>query len=545
MYQLPTLIEDIRTALTNPGLVAPDKLEEYAQQYAEECAKLNERLRQCVPTLRSGNISEAVRLAEMPPNVIETFNLLDFLGRDEWLGTCDEYGFEPPPPLADNLFQELNDAYLQTSSLEPLLEWQRFHALNGSPLRYRLAVLRSLAKADPMNIDLQNDQETFERARIDELKRDIAEALAKKDAVRLQELYRELTDPGWRITPPKEFLQRICATVLDKQVDELIQHFSAFDYPNAAAVYQSMLNVLRAGQMRMPTAIEKSISAAVQWLQETEGEAQYFSEFQQATEELRESLEGYTSRGELEDLYYVLQNAATRANHVIPQELETYYRSRIDHLTRVERNRYMIVMAIFIGVILLVGTLFVYAMWRDGAEARAERRTEEAQRTEAANREKERAEEFNRFCSEAADRMEQNPDMERLRAVERLFKQADGLKRTPQETNRLTELRSEHSRLRSAAQVAVDREFSEQLLKYRRELNDLPSRENENYSLGELITRLQELDENANILLSESPDISQKQKQAGGDLLRSINTRRQSLRGVESTALQGAQDIGR
>ena len=388
MYQLPTLIEDIRTALTNPGLIAPDKLEEYALQYAEECEKLNERLKQCLPILRSGNIAEAVRLAEMPPNIIETFNQLDFLGREEWLDVCDEHGFDLPPPLAEQLFQELNDAYLQTSSLEPLMEWHRFHALNGSPIRYRLAVLRSLVKADPKNLALQNDQETFERARLEEMRRDIADALAQKDTDQLQELYRELTAPGWRITPPKELRQKICAVELTRLTDELLLHFSAFDYFNASAVYQSMLSVLQAGQMPMPTAIERSVRAAVQWLQETDNEALRFSEFQQAAEELRESLEDYTPRGELENLYYALQNAATRANQSIPQELEGYYSNRIDYLTRVEWNRYRLVLAIFVGSIILVGVLFAYALWERSAGEREQREDETTQRIALENLEK-------------------------------------------------------------------------------------------------------------------------------------------------------------
>jgi hypothetical protein len=577
MHQLVNLIEDIRTALTNPGLVAPDKLEEYAQQYAVECTKMNDRLKQCLSPLRSGNIAEAVRLAEMPPNIIEAFNLLDFGGRNEWLDTCDEHGFDLPPPLAEQLFQELNDAYLQTSSLEPLMEWHRFHALNGSPLRDRLAVLRSLAKADPMNLALQNDQETFEKARLDEMKQEIAEALAQKDAVRLQELYRELTDSGWRIAPPKEFLQRICTAVLEKLADELIQHFSAFDYPNAAAVYQSMLNVLYAGQMQtMPVAVERSIRAVIQWLQETEGEAENLSEFQQAAEGLRDSLEGYTPRGELENLYYVLQNAATRANQVIPQELETYYRNRVDYLTQVERNRYRVVIAIFVGSIILVGVLLAYAMWERRYAEQVAHTLETLQTLETeitTNRnaidriestfgiirpniardstiapliarlqgmldeDKVRAAEFERNHSLANLRMEQNLDMEGLREVKRWVDQAEERIQTTQERNLFTELRSRYDRLFSQAQEIVDREFGRRLSEYRQELYDLPHTENEEYSHGELVVRLQRLTENVRNLLSQSPDISDVQRREGNNLLDSIEERREWIRGTDSTAL--------
>jgi regulator of sirC expression with transglutaminase-like and TPR domain len=171
--------------------------------------------------------------------------------------------------------------------------------------------------------------------------------------------------------------------VLEKQADELLQHFSAFDYPNAAAVYQSMQNILRAGQMKMPVAVERSIRPVVQWLQETESETEHLSEFQQAVEELRESLEDDTPREELEDLYYVLQNAAGRANQVVPPELDQYYLSRIDYLDRVARNRFRLVLAIFLGSIILVGVLFAYAMWKDSSEKRVNHTSETLQKLKA------------------------------------------------------------------------------------------------------------------------------------------------------------------
>jgi len=570
MHQLVNLIEDIRTALTNPGLVAPEKLEEYAQQYAVECAKMNDRLKQCLTPLRSGNIAEAVRLAEMPPNIIEAFNLLDFGGRDEWIDTCDEHGFDLPPPLSEQLFQELNDAYLQTSSLEPLMKWHRFHALNGSPLRYRLAVLRALTKADPMNLALQTDQEIFEKARLEEIGQDIAEALAKKDAIRLQELYCELTDPGWRTAFPEEYCQLICTAVLEKQADELIQHFSTFDYPNAAAVYQTMLNVLSAGRMqKMPVAIERSIRAVVQWLQETESEAENLSNFQEAAEELRESLEDYTPREELESLYYALQNAATRSNQVIPQELERYYRNRIDYLDRVTRNRYRVVIAIFVGSIILVGVLLVYAMCeRRYAEQVAHTletlqtfETEITTNRNAIDRiestlgiirpniardstiapliarlqgmldeDKVRAENFDSVLMNATNLMLPNLDEEGMRRVNNLIDQAGRLKRTSQDDRRYDDLQNKYARWLREVQERKDLEFSGQIEQYRQRFSDLPRTANADFPLDDLVELLRMREISVRELLRRHPDISDNVRERGNALLEEITTQREWLR---------------
>src|SRR5215469_13475008 len=112
IYGLPNLIEDIRTALAYSESVPPEKLAAYARQYTEQCVRLNERLKLCLPHLRDGNVAEAVRLAETPPTITETFNLLDFENRQEWVEICDGLGYDVPPPLAVEVFQELNDAYL-------------------------------------------------------------------------------------------------------------------------------------------------------------------------------------------------------------------------------------------------------------------------------------------------------------------------------------------------------------------------------------------------------------------------------------------------
>jgi hypothetical protein len=365
MPDLTNLTEDIRTTLAFPTLASPEKLSGYAQQYAEECAKLNERLKQCLPHLRGGNIAEAVRLAETTsPNIAETFNLLDFEDRQDWIDVCESLGLDMPPALAVGIFQELNDAYLQMTSLEPLLKWHRLFARNGSPLRDRLAVLRSIAKADPMNTYWLTDQETFERARIKELGQEVAEALAKKDMSQVQELYRELTASGWKITPPVEYQQKICTAVLEKYADELMQHFSAFDHNDAAAVYRSMQQVLSANQMAMPATIAKNIRAAVQWIHETANEKRHLNQFQQALGQLQEALDNHSPRPTLENLYFALQNAANQGDQVIPEELESHYRSRVKDMTWSEKYREGMAIAAIVGALMLITAFFIYAFMR-------------------------------------------------------------------------------------------------------------------------------------------------------------------------------------
>ena len=362
MYEIPNLIEDIRTGMAHSDLTAPDKLADYARRYAEECTKLNDRIKLCLPHLRNGNVAEAVRVAESPPNAIETYNLLDFENRQDWVEICDGLGLDVPPPLATEIFHELNDAYLQMAPLEPLLKWHRIHALNGAPIRDRLSVLRALVKADPMNLLWQTDQETFENARIKEIGQEVADARAKNDSLRLQELYQELADPDWRIPFPIEYRQITSVSVLEKQADELMKLCAALNYHGAFAAYQSMQQFLATNQMAMPAAIGNSIQSAVQWMQGTANAQQYYAMFQQAVTELQEALEEDLPRETLEALYSALKNSAAQANQVVPQELKQRYLNRIDYLKRYAEWQYWVkraVLALAIAVLAIpVLTIF-------------------------------------------------------------------------------------------------------------------------------------------------------------------------------------------
>ena len=569
MHVPTNLIEDIRTALAFSEQTSPDKLESYAREYARECTNVNNRLKQCLPHLRGGNIAEAVRLAEASPSVTETFNLLDFETRQDWIEVCDGLGLDVPPPLAVEIFQELNDAYLQMVPLEPLLKWHRLLALNGSPLRDRLTVLRSIAKADPMNLHWQTDQETFEKARIKELGKDITDALTKNDMPRLQELYRELTAPGWIVAPPVEYRQKICTAVLEKYANELMQHFSAFDYPHADAAYQSMQNVLSTNRMAMPAAIERNIRAAVQWLQETATEEQYLTQFQRETAELQEALDVYTPRETLENLYFALQNTASHLNRAIPKELESHYHSRIDYLHRVEKYRYGIVITIFGGSIILTAAIVIYALMERSFLEQVAQTLETLQQIETENKiddidrtlnaikpkvanssavapivarlqgmldkDNNRAKEFERYRSQADLLMDQKSDKAGLKAAKSSVDQADKLKRTPQEIMLFTDLRSKYDRLFRQNQLEDDQEFSGQLAKYRQEFNDLPQSANASYPPDKLVDQLKTLTANVRNLLSQYPDISVQQKREGDGLLDTIAKRQQS---VQQTAAE-------
>jgi len=366
MHTLTNLIDDIRTALAHSEAVPPERLEEYAREYARACNEVNTRLGQCLPHLRSGNLAEAIRLADGAPSVTEMFTLLDFEHREEWLEICDALGYDVPLPLAVETFRELNEAYLTMAPLEPLLKRHRFLALNGSPLRERLAVLRSIAKADPMSLHWQTDQETFEKARLNECEIELANVLAQNDMPRLQELYRELIQP-WQFEPPPAYRQKVCTAVLRVYSDKLEEHFARRDHSAAVDVHQSMLRVCsKNNDMAMPTEIANSIAPVIQWFRDVEEEQRDFEQSQLAAKRFQESIDAFqeaivadSSRAHLTDLYSTLRDTARWANQRIPRELEEQYRSHMDYKGRVEMYLFVFVGAVIVFILFMIGAVLL------------------------------------------------------------------------------------------------------------------------------------------------------------------------------------------
>ncbi|MDR1963709.1 MAG: hypothetical protein LBQ50_08015, partial [Planctomycetaceae bacterium] len=333
MANLQILIDNIRMALAHSEFINPDVIRGYASEYAAECVKLNDRVKQCVPFLHSGNLAEAVRLAEAPPNIVETYTLLDFEGRNDWVEIVDNLGFDVPPPLPTEQFTQLNDAYVQIAPLDNLLKQHRYHALNGSPLQEKLSILRKIAKADPKNFFWSEDQEKWEKVRLVAFGKEVQQAVSSKNDYQIMVLYNELIDPNWRIAPPPQYRTALCTAVLQGYAEMLLNHFNTFDYDRTLNTHQQMQSICQTNGMAMPQPLEMQIRPVIQWLQETTQQNNAESSFQNACEELRGALDDdETLQRKLENLFYALQNAATQAGQNIPPDLIQHYELRVSSL---------------------------------------------------------------------------------------------------------------------------------------------------------------------------------------------------------------------
>jgi hypothetical protein len=558
MNDMQILIENVRKSVTSPELVSPDRMQTYAHQYADACKELNRRMMLCVQQIRAGNITEGIRLSELKPNLTELYLSLDIPEREEWDEIVSTLGFEVSQPLPVEMFREIGDAYLKLSPLEPLMRWHRLHALNGSPLRERLAIIRSLAKKDQENIFWSEDQEKFEKARIRELEKEVQHAIATKNQEQIRSLHAELSDTGWIHPPPPVLRWKLAESSLQDYADLLMEKFSVFDYEGAMGVHSTIQQILTAEKMDMPAAIRKQIRPAIQWIDDTQRRKTLLQEFHRAVAGLQEVLRYDTPLPELERQYYVVASAATQAGMDIPVELEEHYQADVRRLLTAARRKNQLAVLLILAVCVFIGVV-IYWLHERGKYLHLlantidsiERIVKEERYDDIQNKLDEieklhqirthpdvvagvnhlkdllktavkGSEEFKRSHAQASEslRLLKPPNLpddlkeqfSSLKEIKRLIDQAENLKRTEQEEKSFVELKREYDIAYSIRVHEIDKIFRESLSKLSEERKILDKTGLPSEEMKGVLHGLNAIDMRLTRLLIDSEGISDSMK---------------------------------
>src|SRR5262249_32374870 len=173
MSELRLNVDTLESALRSADLTLSESLQRSATAYLEACRSTNERLAQCDDQLRKGFRSEALRLAKMEPDLLETYGELNFPERDAWDERAMLLNLEVPPRLNHRVAELLDGAFPEEHWLGILWKPSRHQALPRAPLQKRLGPLRLIAQAEPANAAWQEDIEAYEDARQNELRGDL------------------------------------------------------------------------------------------------------------------------------------------------------------------------------------------------------------------------------------------------------------------------------------------------------------------------------------------------------------------------------------
>ena len=358
---------------------APETLRRLAEQYKDACKTCNDRLQSCGHALRQGNTAEAVRLAEMEPNLLDVYTILDFPERNEWADVVATLAFAVPPPLAVEYARDLNDAYDSQNAVEPFLKRYRLAALSRAPLAERIALLREIVQVEPQNIVWVRDQESLEKVRIAELNGEIKNALKENNLSALTALQEELSH-HWIAIPPQHLREQVELVLrsnrlqlVEKEMREyaekLVQAHLEFDHGKSMLLYEKIMQLQKKYRFSVPEDIAQTTRGAVAWLQEESQRKKNRLAYHRVHEQMLKALNGKTPLDELLRLSHQLEIAAADAETSIPEEIAKAIENEIDMRELQRRRKLRLTTTVVAAVCLLIlGVIslfaFSYAQYR-------------------------------------------------------------------------------------------------------------------------------------------------------------------------------------
>ncbi|MCL2349686.1 MAG: hypothetical protein FWC50_15655, partial [Planctomycetaceae bacterium] len=371
-------VDAIKNALTFSDTTSPETIRTLAEQYALACRELNKRMSYCGKYLHEGNVAEAIRLAEMEPNLLDAYNILDFEERKEWTDVVATLAFPVPPPLMTDFVHELNDAYSSQQLLEPYLRKYRIAALARAPLADRLAVLRTIVQLDPNNLSWVKDQESLEKVRLVDLEAEAAIAVRTGDFAKLLELQAECRQ-NWSIAVPASVTEKIDTAVhrhqmtevtrqMQDQAELLLQAHAENNVEKAKRACDNLRTLQEWNRLPVPKSIAETTQKAVDWLQNEQKSLQLQAKFETTKKQIQNALQKETSQEELSRLHDSLATTAAEVRLSIPEEIEKTYRQKIGAFESRRRRRLLwiatgvVMLCIFLaGAATLLGVYFVEA----------------------------------------------------------------------------------------------------------------------------------------------------------------------------------------
>ncbi len=360
-------LDDIRDAITAPETADLEMVKAAAAEYNDACRESNRRLREVARLLRDGLRSEAIQVAEQEPPLLEFVAELDALLED-WQEMLADMGLELPPDLEIDMAAELNSAYAEILPLEQLLRKHRLLAIARAPLAARLTVLRQIAEKDNTNSSWRTDVESYEEARLREIKEELKE-VKTGDVAALQQLRKELSESPWTCEIPKEISQEIDTAYalelkaaarrkLEELVPQLDRAYSEFDPEVATQLSEQWSKYLAAADLSSGDPLEDAAREALDWVEQQQQLLVEEEEFSNRLASLENALDRDTPREQLETLYHKVQ----RFERPVPDGVQQRITQRLDALT-VQARRKGLLIGGLATVLVLAAASGIGAYW--------------------------------------------------------------------------------------------------------------------------------------------------------------------------------------
>ena len=210
MAELHKFVTALAEYVVSDNMEVPDAVKAAAGLYAKECEKTNDRLVSCDQLLKNHQRSEALRQAQLEPDVLKVYSELDFPNRERWEETALQIGLPVPPRLNAKIARRLNQAYAEAQSTGELLRQHRLLALQRAAYQRRLEVLRLLSNAEPNNLGWSEDVQHFEAARYEEMRTVINDPIKSNNWAIVRALLDDLTAvEQWKLPQPLDLVAAV------------------------------------------------------------------------------------------------------------------------------------------------------------------------------------------------------------------------------------------------------------------------------------------------------------------------------------------------
>lgn len=366
------LVERIRTALGRRDGVPEETIRELAVEYSQQVSAVNERLSQAAGLLDRGLRSEALQVITMAPDALDLATQLDFPEFEEWCEVLQFYTIPVPDGLQRELAERVNQAFTESLPLEATMRQHRRLAIARAPLAWRLRTLRRIAELDPMNPVWQDDIKVWEKARLEELKDEVGQAVASKDAISIARLEQELTQQPWQYQPDPELVAQLTQARQDGEQQQYLEQaeslapqlhesFGQFDEPATRKLLKQWQAVASKCHQQLPESLLEQVEPAKEWIRQMDVEAAERNAQKAAIAKLQSRLDQNRDRVAIEAAYHACQ----QFDEPIPQPLSNRYHLAIEQWNLRARRRNQ---ALLVGVVLFavtIASLLVY--WQQTA----------------------------------------------------------------------------------------------------------------------------------------------------------------------------------
>jgi hypothetical protein len=360
-------LRDVRQNQNGLPQQVTDELTRAAEEYAALCTTANDRLRQCSTFLQQGLRSEAIHLAEQPPNLLDLVAALDLPDPDAWTEYCQNNGLAVPPALQMDRATQLNEAYAQGAGLDDLLATHRRLALSRAPVRDRLAVVRQIAAADTSSNGAgggwEKDVRLFEKARLKELPTAFHQAMREKDEARIHELMTEVHGSPWLEPVPADLAQAVsdadarfrraaAEAELRPLVEPLREAFAAHDLPACRRLVAYWKQVIERHQTAdLAASLVDEVKPVVAYIADEDKREAKLKRFRDACKAFGALLDRDAPDAELEPAWARLK----AFEESLPPDLDQRYRDKKNARERAASRQHWMRLALAAAVIIVIG----------------------------------------------------------------------------------------------------------------------------------------------------------------------------------------------